>query len=65
MRGRGGIGREHARIAKRNLDIVLAHREVLDRVPGASLMRLPGGQGQAGEEEEEVPAASADKASKG
>ena len=60
-----GIGREHARIAKRNLDIVLAHREVLDRVPGASLMRLPGGQGQTGEAEEEVPAASADKASKG
>ena len=58
-----GIAREHARIAKRNLDIVLAHREVLDRVPGASLMRLPGVQ--AGEAEEEVPAARTDKASKG
>ena len=59
-----GIGREHARIAKRNLDIVLDHREVLDRVPGASLVRLPKGQGQAGEAEEEVPAARTDKASK-
>ena len=35
------LGREHARLARRNLDIVLGHREVLDRMPGASLIQLP------------------------
>lgn len=39
-----GVAREHARIAKRNLDIVLANREVLERVPGASLIRIPPGR---------------------
>jgi GntR family transcriptional regulator, vanillate catabolism transcriptional regulator len=38
-----GVAREHARIAKRNLDIVLANREVMDRIPGASLIRVPPG----------------------
>jgi GntR family transcriptional regulator of vanillate catabolism len=35
------IGREHARIAVRNLEIVSRHREMLERLPGASLMALP------------------------
>jgi GntR family transcriptional regulator, vanillate catabolism transcriptional regulator len=35
------LGREHARLARRNLDIVLGHPEVLDRMPGASLIQLP------------------------
>jgi GntR family transcriptional regulator of vanillate catabolism len=34
------LGREHARLARRNLDIVLGHREVLERMPGASLIQL-------------------------
>ena len=34
------IAREHARLASRNLDIVLSHRDVLDTVPGASLLAL-------------------------
>src|SRR5581483_10451694 len=35
------VGREHARLALTNLEIVLRHREVLDRMPGASLLTLP------------------------
>ncbi|HXF97957.1 MAG TPA: GntR family transcriptional regulator [Gaiellaceae bacterium] len=35
------IAREHARIARRNLDVALANRDLLERVPGASLLRLP------------------------
>jgi GntR family transcriptional regulator of vanillate catabolism len=35
------IAREHARLARLNLDIVLRHREVLERLPGASLITLP------------------------
>ena len=35
------IGREHARLASRNLDVVLDHREVLESIPGASLVALP------------------------
>lgn len=53
-----GIGREHARIAKRNLDIVLANREVLEQVPGASLIRVSAG-GQ------KTARAKADEAAKG
>ncbi len=53
-----GVAREHARIAKRNLDIVLANRDVLDRVPGASLIRLPGAQRPQADEAQ----ASADEA---
>ena len=34
------LAREHARIAITNLEIVLRHREVLDRIPGASLISL-------------------------
>ena len=34
------LAREHARVAQRNLEIVLANREVLERIPGASLIRL-------------------------
>jgi GntR family transcriptional regulator, vanillate catabolism transcriptional regulator len=47
------IAREHARLARLNLDIVLRHREVLDRMPGASLIALP--EGDLGEAEESVP----------
>ena len=35
------LAREHARVALKNLEIVLHHREVLDRLPGASLISLP------------------------
>jgi GntR family transcriptional regulator of vanillate catabolism len=35
------LAREHARIALTNLEIVLRHREVLARLPGASLITLP------------------------
>jgi GntR family transcriptional regulator of vanillate catabolism len=34
------IGREHARLASRNLDVVLDHREVLESIPGAALVDL-------------------------
>jgi GntR family transcriptional regulator of vanillate catabolism len=44
------IGREHARLASHNLDIVLRHRDVLERLPGASLLTFPDGdEGEAGE----------------
>ena len=36
------LAREHARIAWTNLQIVLRHREMLERLPGASLIALPG-----------------------
>jgi GntR family transcriptional regulator of vanillate catabolism len=35
------LAREHARIALTNLEIVLRHREMLERLPGASLIALP------------------------
>ena len=35
------IAREHARIARRNLDVALENRDLLDRVPGSTLLRLP------------------------
>ena len=35
------IALEHARIARRNLDIALENRHLLDRVPGSTLLRLP------------------------
>lgn len=35
------IAREHARIALTNLEIVLRHRDVLARIPGAALLALP------------------------
>lgn len=35
------LAREHARIALTNLEIVLQHREMLARLPGASLISLP------------------------
>ena len=34
------IAREHARIARRNLDVALENQELLDRVPGSTLLRL-------------------------
>ena len=37
-----GIMREHARLARTNLDIVLRHRGILDRMPGALLLALSG-----------------------
>jgi GntR family transcriptional regulator, vanillate catabolism transcriptional regulator len=37
------IAREHARIARRNLDIALENRQLLERVPGSTLLRLPAG----------------------
>ena len=35
------LAREHARIAARNLEVVLENREMLERMPGAALLRLP------------------------
>jgi GntR family transcriptional regulator of vanillate catabolism len=32
------IGREHARLASRNLEVVFANRRVLEAMPGASLI---------------------------
>ena len=34
------IAREHARISKRSLDLALARREILDALPGASLLHV-------------------------
>ena len=34
------LAREHARLALANLEIVVEHRDVLDRVPGANLITL-------------------------
>jgi GntR family transcriptional regulator of vanillate catabolism len=35
------IAREHARIARRNLELVLDDRHLLEHVPGSTLLRLP------------------------
>jgi GntR family transcriptional regulator, vanillate catabolism transcriptional regulator len=35
------IAREHARIARRNLDVALENRDLLERVPGSTLLRHP------------------------
>jgi GntR family transcriptional regulator of vanillate catabolism len=35
------LAREHARIALTNLEIVLRHREMLELLPGASLIAIP------------------------
>jgi GntR family transcriptional regulator of vanillate catabolism len=35
------LAREHARLALANLEIVVEHRDVLERLPGASLLMLP------------------------
>jgi len=35
------LAREHARLALTNLEIVMRHREVLERMPGAALITLP------------------------
>jgi len=37
-----GLAREHARLAFRNLETSLADKDVLNSVPGASLIRMPG-----------------------
>jgi GntR family transcriptional regulator of vanillate catabolism len=58
-----GVAREHARIARRNLEIAVANKDALDRVPGASLIRLTDEDGAA-EDGEEIRATKADEASK-
>jgi GntR family transcriptional regulator, vanillate catabolism transcriptional regulator len=35
------IAREHARIARRNLDLALENRHLLEQVPGSTLLRIP------------------------
>jgi len=44
-RGDGGraeaLAREHARLARRNLEIVIANRDALRSIPGHSLLQLP------------------------
>jgi GntR family transcriptional regulator, vanillate catabolism transcriptional regulator len=35
------IAREHARIARRNLDLALENRDLLEQVPGSTLLRIP------------------------
>ena len=37
-----GLAREHAGLALRNLEAALADKDVLNSVPGASLIRMPG-----------------------
>ena len=37
-----GLAREHARLARRNLEIAMRNHDVLERMPEASLIRLPG-----------------------
>jgi len=41
------VGREHARIALTNLDLLLRERETLQRMPGGSLVLLPGADADA------------------
>jgi GntR family transcriptional regulator of vanillate catabolism len=41
------VGREHARLARLNLDVVLRHREVAAQAPGASLVAAPAPDGAA------------------
>ena len=50
------IAREHARLARFNLDIVIRHKDMLERMPGASLITLPDGDDV--EAEESVPSES-------
>jgi GntR family transcriptional regulator of vanillate catabolism len=52
------LGREHARLARRNLDIVLRHRDVLEQMPGASLIQLPDRPDADGEDEVDARAAT-------
>ena len=35
------VAREHARIARQNLDLALENRQLLERLPGSPLLRLP------------------------
>jgi GntR family transcriptional regulator of vanillate catabolism len=35
------LGREHAGLARRNLDVVIEHRDVFASLPGSSLLHLP------------------------
>ena len=35
------IAREHARIARQNLDVALENRQLLEHLPGSPLLRLP------------------------
>jgi GntR family transcriptional regulator of vanillate catabolism len=57
-----GVAREHARIARRNLEIAVANRDALDRIPGASLIRLAGADGEV-DEQEDLKASQAEEAS--
>jgi GntR family transcriptional regulator of vanillate catabolism len=42
------LAREHARLARRNLDVALTSEGALDRLPGASLIVLEGGAADGG-----------------
>ena len=44
------LAREHARLALTNLEIVVEHREMLERMPGGSLIALPSKPDEAGAE---------------
>lgn len=48
------VAREHARLSLANLDIVLRHRDMLQRLPGASLLSLPPEGGAEPEAEPEL-----------
>lgn len=41
------VAREHARLSRHNLDLVLERREILDRLPGAPLLNVAGPDGGA------------------
>jgi hypothetical protein len=56
-----GVAREHARIARRNLEIAVANKDALDRIPGASLIKLSGEEQEDEDgEPEEIRAARTD-----
>jgi GntR family transcriptional regulator of vanillate catabolism len=40
------VAREHARLARRNLDIALTSERALEQLPGAALIVLEGGAGE-------------------
>ena len=56
------LAREHARLALANLEIVVEHRDVLERVPGAALITLTDqseSESESGSESDGDPAADA------
>ena len=53
------LAREHARLALTNLEIVVEHREMLERMPGGSLIALPSKPGPDSDDAREAQATGA------